>query len=339
MSNNQKNQSLTVYRDEDGDLSCLQGKRVVVLGYGNQGRSQALNMRDSGLSVIVASVRDSSAERAEADGFEVIPVHRCAKDADIVMLLIPDEVQRKVYDEELAVDMGPGKTLCFGHGYNFHFGLIKPPSAVDVILVAPRMIGVGVRTSFVKGKGAPAYVAVGQDGSGHAKDSMLAIAKAIGATRAGAMEVTFEQETLIDLFMEQTLMPIFTRSMTWAYDILTEAGFDPGLVTVEMYGSGEMAEVFQACATKGFWKQLQLHSRTAQFGELSRKDRVLPESVRETMIQTLENIRNGGFTREWSEDEKAGFPRYSALISEIEKHPINDAESRISELVQFAKES
>ncbi len=326
---------LVVYRDEDADLAHLDGKNIVILGYGNQGRSQALNMRDSGLSVVVASIRDSSAERAEADGFTVIPVSGCAKQADILMLLIPDEVQRQVYEEELTQDMGPGKTLCFGHGYNFNFGAIKPPAEVDVILVAPRMIGVGVRTTFEKGKGAPSYVAVGQDGSGHAKETMLAIAKAIGSTRVGAIEVTFEQETLIDLFVEQTLMPIFTRSMTWAFDILTEAGFDPGLVTVEMYGSGEMAEVFQACATEGFWKQLKFHSHTAQFGELSHKDKVLPESVRETMVETLENIRSGGFAKEWSEDEKAGFPRFNALLEEIGKHPINTAESEISKRVDF----
>jgi len=327
---------LVVYRDEDADLADLKGKEIVVLGYGNQGRSQAQNMRDSGLSVTVASIRDSSAERAEADGFTVISVSGCAKFADVLMMLIPDEVQRQVYEEELAQDMGPGKTLCFGHGYNFHFGAIKPPAEVDVVLVAPRMIGVGVRTAFENGKGAPSYVAVGQDGSGHANSIMLAIAKGIGSTRVGAMEVTFEQETLIDLFMEQTLMPIFTRTMTWAYDILTEAGFDPGLVTVEMYGSGEMAEVFQACAKTGFWKQLQFHSRTAQFGELSRKDSALPDSVRDTMVDTLENIRSGGFAKEWSDDEKAGFPRYNALIEEIGKHPINDAESAISKRVEFA---
>lgn len=328
---------LVVYRDEDADLAHLKGKNVVVLGYGNQGRSQSLNMRDSGLSVTVASIRDSSAEKAEADGFTVIPVDGCARQADILMMLIPDEVQRQIYDEKLAQDMGPGKTLCFGHGYNFNFGAISPPPEVDVVLVAPRMIGVGVRTLFEKGKGAPSYVAIGQDGSGHAKETMLAITKAIGSTRVGAMEVTFEQETIIDLFLEQTLMPIFTRTMTWVFDILTEeAGIDPGLVTVEMYGSGEMAEVFQACAAEGFWKQLQFHSRTAQFGELSNKDQVLPDSVRKTMVEKLEHIRSGGFAREWSEDEKAGFPRYNALIEEIGKHPINEAESEIAKRVEFA---
>lgn len=327
--------TIRVYRDADADLSYLDGKRVVVIGYGNQGRSQALNLRDSGVDVVVASISDNSMERAKADGFETIPIKGCGKAGDVLMLLIPDEVQRQVYDDELKVDMRAGKVLCFGHGYNFHFGYIAPPAEVDVVMLAPRMIGAVVRSSFEAGKGAPAYVSVGQDGSGEALGITLALAKGIGATRAGAIELTFEQETLIDLFMEQTLLPIFTRAMTWAYDILTDAGLDPGVVTLEMYGSGEMAEVFQACAKVGFWRQLQFHSRTAQFGELSHKDRVLPDSVRETMAKTLEKIRTGAFAKEWADDADAGFPRYNALIEETRRHPINNAEQEIARLVDF----
>jgi ketol-acid reductoisomerase len=327
--------TIKVFRDEDADLSYLDGKRVVVIGYGNQGRAQALNLRDSGVSVTVASIRDSSMERAKVDGFPTVPLKGCGKVGDVLMLLIPDEAQRKVYDEVIAEDMGPGKVLCFGHGYNFHFGYIAPPPEVDVVLLAPRMIGAVVRSSFEAGKGAPAYLAVGQDGSGEAQEIMLALAKGIGATRAGAIELTFEQETVIDLFMEQTLMPIFTRSMTWAYDILTQAGIDPGVVTLEMYGSGEMAEVFQACAKVGFWRQLQFHSRTAQFGELSHKDRVLPDTVRDTMAEILEKISSGEFAREWADDAEAGFPRYNALIDETRNHPINEAEQEIARLVDF----
>lgn len=326
---------LRVYRDADADLAHLTGRRIVIIGYGNQGRAQALNLRDSGIPVTIAGIGDASLERARADGFPTIPVTGCAKAADVLMLLIPDEVQRQVYDQELAADLGPGKLLCFGHGYNFHFGAIAPPPEVDVVLLAPRMIGAVVRSSFEAGKGAPAYVAVGQDGSGHAREVLLALAKGIGATRAGAIELSFEQETVIDLFIEQTLMPIFTRSMTWAYEVLTEAGIDPGVVTLEMYGSGETAEVFQACATVGFWEQLRLHSRTAQFGELSNKDRVLPPVVRETMRQTLDRIRNGAFAQEWAADAAAGFPRYNALIAETHAHPINQAEKAIAKLVDF----
>ena len=247
-----------------------EGQNVVVIGYGNQGRAQALNLRDSGIAVLVAGIPDSSSATAEADGFRVIPIAGCAQKGDVLMFLIPDEVQRKVYEESLLPDLRAGHTLCFGHGYNYHYRLIRPPADIDVILVAPRMIGTVVRRAFENGQGVPAYVAVGQDGSGKAKDIMLAVAKGIGSTRAGAVEMSFESETILDLFVEQTILPVIIKSMVWGFEILVEAGFDPGIVTLEMYGSGEIAEVFRACAETGFFRQMQFHSRTAQYGELSR---------------------------------------------------------------------
>ncbi|MGB9106205.1 MAG: ketol-acid reductoisomerase [Terriglobales bacterium] len=326
---------LAVYRDHDADLNQLRDRTVVVIGYGNQGRAQALNLRDNEVRVLVACIRDSSADQAEADGFRVIPIDGCAHQGDVLMLLVPDEVQRRVYETSLAADMGKGHTLCFAHGYNFHFGLIVPPKDVDVVLVAPRMIGRVVRLAFERGVGVPAYVAVGQDGSGRAKATMLALAKGIGCTRAGVVEMTFESETLLDLFVEQTLMPIFSRSMLWAFDLLVEAGFDPGVVTLELYGSGETAEVFQACAEVGFYKQLLFHSRTAQYGELSRTDSILPVSVRQAMADTLEGIRSGKFAKEWADEEKKGFPLFSALLEKATHHPINAAEREIATLVDF----
>lgn len=325
-----------VYRDQAADLNHLKGRTVIVIGYGNQGRAQALNLRDSGLSVLVASIRDSSAAAAEADGFAVIPIAGCARKGDVLMMLIPDEVQRQVYEESLALDLVKGHTLCFGHGYNYHFGFIRPPAEIDVILVAPRMIGAIVRRAFEHGRGVPAYVAIGQDGSGHAKEAMLAIAKGIGCTRAGAVEMTFESETVLDLFLEQTLMPIFTRSMLWAFELLVEKGFDPGVVTLELYGSGEIAEVFQACAEVGFFKQLLFHSRTAQYGELSRKDRILPDSVKAAMSQALDYIRSGAFAQEWASEERESFRHFNALLEDAWRHPINVAERDISQLVEFA---
>jgi ketol-acid reductoisomerase len=330
-----RNKPLTVYRDHDADLKHLHDRPVVVIGYGNQGRAQALNLRDSGVRVLVACIRDSSADQAEADGFRVIPIEGCAQQADVLMLLIPDEVQRRVYESSLAGDLRSGHTLCFAHGYNFHFGLIAPPKDVDVVLVAPRMIGRVVRTAFERGAGVPAYVAVGQNGSGHAKQTMLALAKGVGCTRAGVVEMTFEDETLLDLFVEQTLMPIFSRSMLWAFDLLVKAGFDPGVVTLELYGSGETAEVFQACAEVGFYKQLLFHSRTAQYGELSRTDTILPPSVRQAMAGALEDIQSGKFAREWAEEENKGLPLFNALLEKATNHPINVAEREIAALVDF----
>jgi ketol-acid reductoisomerase len=326
---------LVVYRDNEASLDQLKGKTVVVIGYGNQGRAQALNLRDSGVNVLVAGVQDSRSVRAESDGFRVIPISSCAQKGEVLMLLIPDEVQRKVYEESLASDLRAGHTLCFGHGYNYHYGLIRPPANVDVILVAPRMIGAVVRRAFEHGKGVPAYVAVGQDGSGKAKDIMLAIAKGIGSTRPGAAEMTFESETILDLFVEQAILPIFIKSMVWGFEILTEAGFDPGIITLEMWGSGEIAEVFKACAETGFFKQMQFHSRTAQYGELTRGETMLPESVKRRIREELESIQTGAFAREWAAEERASFPCFNALMAATEKHPINEAERQIAQLVDL----
>ena len=328
--------SLVVYHDDDADLSHLKGRRVVVIGYGKQGRSQALNLRDSGVSVSVASIRDSSAEQAESEGFTVIPIDGCVGQADIIMMLIPDEFQSQVYSKSLAPGLRRGQTLCFAHGYNYHFGLIKPPSEIDVVLVAPRMIGPVVRRAFEEGTGVPAYVAVGQDDSGHAKEVMLAIAKGIGCTRAGAVEMTFASETVLDLFLEQTLLPTFTKAMLWVFEVLVEAGFDPGVVTLEMYGSGEMAEVFRACADVGFYEQLfQFHSRTAQYGELSRKETILPDSVRTKMVEALEYIRSGKFAQEWVREEQQSFSRFNALVEDSRRHPINAAEREIATMLEL----
>ena len=197
---------MRVLRDEDADLGPLLDKTVAVVGYGNQGRAQALNLRDSGVEVIVGSVRDEGADRAEADGFRVLPIGEASEAADAIALLVPDEVQRSVYDADIAPRLAEGKVLDFAHGYNIHFGFIRPPNFVDVILVAPRMIGVNVRRSFEHGAGVPAYIAVAQDASGRARDLALAWAKGIGATRAGVLETTFKEETETDLFGEQSIL-------------------------------------------------------------------------------------------------------------------------------------
>ncbi len=328
--------NLKVYRDNDADLGFLEGKKIAVIGYGKQGRSQALNLRDSGVSVHVASIRDSSAEKAEQDGFSVVPIDGCVGTADIFLMLIPDEVQRDVYEKSLANDLKAGQALCFAHGYNYHFGLIKPAPEVDVFMVAPRMVGAIVRESYKKGVGAPAFVALGQDGSGHTHQTMLAVAKGIGATKAGVIETTFEQETVLDLFMEQAFFPVFSQTFFTAFDVLKEAGFDPRMLALEMYGSGEVAEIMKAAGDIGFLQQLVLlHSRTSQYGTLSRTPGAYSETTKSRMMDALENIRNGGFAKEWAEEEKAGYPVYNKLVEGIKTHPLTVAEEGLHNLIDL----
>jgi ketol-acid reductoisomerase len=317
---------MRVLHDADAELHHLDGKTVAIVGYGNQGRAQALNLRNSGVQVLVGSIRDAGAEQAERDGFAVRPVGEACAAGDALALLIPDEVQREVYRAEVAPRLRAGQALVFAHGYNVHFGLIRPPATVDVVLVAPRMIGVNLRRSFEAGRGVPAYVAVAQDASGRARDLALAWAKGIGATRAGVIETTFAQETELDLFAEQGVWPIIMRDLLLSFEVLVEAGFPPEMVALELYGSGEAAEIFRQMARVGLVRQMRLHSQTSQYGTLSRGPSMLPEDARDRLRAALDGIRSGRFAAEWRAEQASGYPVFSRLRREAEAHAINAAE-------------
>jgi len=317
---------MDVIRDADVDLQPLRERTVGIVGYGNQGRAQALNLRDSGVRVLIGSIADAGAEGARTDGFEVLEIGAACERADAIALLIPDEVQRGVYEREIAARLRPGQLLDFAHGYNIHFGLIHPPATVDVIMVAPRMIGINVRRSFERGAGVPAYVAVAQDASGRARDLALAWAKGIGATRAGVLETSFAQETELDLFTEQGVWPIIMRDLLLSYEVLVEAGFPPELVALELYGSGEAAEIFRQMAQVGVIEQMRLHSQTSQYGTLSRGARMLPDAAREQLRAALREIRSGAFAAEWRSEQESGYPRFEALRQAARAHGINRAE-------------
>ncbi|HID17440.1 TPA: ketol-acid reductoisomerase [Candidatus Bathyarchaeota archaeon] len=323
-----------VYYDEDADLSVLKGKTMAIIGYGNQGRAQGLNMRDSGLEVIVGSRKDPSWDRAVEDGFKVYPIREAAELGDAIFMLVPDEAQREVFEKYVRNGLKEGKALVFAHGYNIHYGFISPPSYVDVIMVAPRMIGWGLRELFLKGQGAPAYVAVQQDASGKAKEKALAIAKAIGATRAGAIELSFAEETEIDHFMEQAVWAAIDRILTLSFEVLVEAGYPPEVVSLELYGSGEAAEVMRAMAEMGLFKQMALHSQTSQYGTLSRGPRVIKDDLKRTMRGILEEIKLGVFAREWELEQKLGYPVFNKLKERALKHPINEAEEAVKKLLR-----
>ncbi len=320
---------VTIYRDEDADLSVLDGATISVIGYGNQGRAQSLNLRDSGLNVIVGCPPDSYRDRAAEDGFEVLGVAEAAERGDILLVLIPDELQASVYQESLLPGLREGNALGFASGYNIYFKHIAPPAFVDVLMVAPRMIGSAVRSRFVKGIGFPCLLAVEQDATGTALQRALAIARGTGGTRAGAFASSFEEEMLLDLFSEQWLWAGINRLCMLYYETLVAAGCTPDTIATEMYLSGEMVEIAEAMLTEGFFKQLDLHSQTSQYGQLTRAASVLGPEAETRARETLAAIRDGAFAEEWKKEQERGKPRLTELKRQVFEHPLNKIEDRL----------
>ncbi|MBI4167306.1 MAG: ketol-acid reductoisomerase [Acidobacteria bacterium] len=330
---------MKTYFDSDASLDPLRNQTLAIIGYGNQGRAQALNLRDSGLSVIVGNLQDESAKQAEKDGFPVHSIPEAVERGDVLALLIPDEVQRKVYDDVIAKRLRPGQTLDFATGYNIHFGIIAPPKNIDVIMVAPRMMGAMVRSSFERGEGSPAFIAVAQDATGKALEKALAWSLGIGATRAGVVETTFAEEVELDLFQEQAFWPIILRNIVDTFEFLVEKGYPPEIVALEMYGTGEAAEIFGEMARAGLFKQMKLHSPTSRYGTLSGAQNLpFRDQLRPFMSQVLDQVRDGRFAQKWQKEQQAGYPVFKRLVAEAEAHPINEAEVRMRKLLKFKTE-
>jgi ketol-acid reductoisomerase len=313
-----------IYHDEDADLAALAGATLAVVGYGNQGRSQALNLRDSGVPVVVGNIRDAAADRAAADGFEVLPVAEACARADGVLVLVPDEVMPAVWREQVSPALEAGDLAVFASGYNVAFGLVEPAPDLDVALVAPRMIGAGVRDTYLSGAGFPSFVGVHQDATGRARERMLAVAKAIGSTRAGCIEMSMHDEASLDLFTEQGFGPAFGRVMTTAVELLVEAGYPPEAVLLELYLSGELAYSLEKMRELGMARQMELHSHTSQYGSATRGARFLDLAgpLRERMGAVLAEIRSGGFAEEWSRNQEHAGRIFERVRTARDRHPL-----------------
>ncbi|TXT63785.1 MAG: Ketol-acid reductoisomerase (NADP(+)) [Promethearchaeota archaeon] len=290
---------VNIYHEKDGNISEIKEKTVAIIGYGNQGRAQALNLRDSGINVIVGNREDEYRQFAKDDGFSTYSIADAVNKADIIFILIPDEILDEVFEESIRPYLSEGNAIVFASGYNVGFELIDLPDNIDVLLLAPRMIGVGVREKFLDGEGFFSFIAIEQDATGHAKNVLLALAKGIGTLRKGAVELTFKQEAELDLFNEQGFGPAFGRVLLTAIYTLLDAGYPPEAVLIEMYMSGEMSYTYQAMAKVGLVKQVNFHSQTSQYGSMSRGIRFRKLPLRPKMEEILEEIQNGEFTKEW----------------------------------------
>src|SRR4029453_15377860 len=283
---------MRIYRSADAPPGALDGEAVAVLGYGNLGRSAALNLRDSGVKVRVGNRDDQYADRARADGFELVPLATAASD-DIVFVLLPDEVIPEVFSHEVAPELRPGSAVAFGSGYSLAFGLARPPETVDVLLVAPRMAGATARTRYLAGQGFWACIGVEADRTGRALRRMLGLADALGALRPAAIEMTATTEAALDLFVEQTIGPLLGMGLMTAFDVGCEGGIPAEALVMEMYMSSEMEAVFEGFRTAGFLRSSEDHGATAIFGGLTRAIEIDRVDMAARFRRILEDIKSG----------------------------------------------
>jgi ketol-acid reductoisomerase len=307
-----------IFYDKDADLSVLDGKTVAILGYGSQGHAHALNLKDSGVDVIVGLRPDSASRaKAEAAGFEVLDIADAAYKGDIVMVLLPDEKQGQVWREEIADGVAPGNLLLFGHGFSIHFGEIEPPAGVDVGMVAPKGPGHLVRRQFEEGNGVPDLIAIHQDATGSARDLILAYASGIGGGRAAIIETTFKDECETDLFGEQAVLCGGASELVQAgYETLVEAGYDPRLAYFECLH--ELKLIVDLMYEKGIQGMHYSISNTAEYGDLTRGKRVITDETRAAMKQILAEIQSGEFAREWIAENRAGGENFDRMRKELE---------------------
>lgn len=326
-----------MYYDKDADLKVLKNKIVGIIGYGSQGHAQAQNLRDSGVNVIVSELPGTDNHAlAVKHGFKPMTAAELAKKADVIQMLVPDEVQAKVYASSVASEMKEGKTLVFSHGFNIHYGQIVPPACVDVIMVAPKGPGHLVRSVYEEGGGVPNLIAIYQDASGHAKETALAYSKGIGGTRAGVLETTFAEETETDLFGEQAVLCGGCTALVKAgFETLVEAGYQPEIAYFECMH--ELKLIVDLMYAKGLAGMRDSISNTAEYGDLTRGPRIVTAETKATMKQLLKDIQTGVFAREWILENQANRPVLNALRRQERNHLIETVGAKLRGMMSWLK--
>lgn len=329
--------AVTIYHEADADLSIIQGKKVAVIGYGSQGHAHALNLMDSGVDVRVGLRAGSSSEAAAREaGLNVVSVAQAAREADLIMILIPDEKQAEVYRTEIEPNLAPGNALAFAHGFNIHYGFITPPADVDVIMIAPKGPGHIVRRQYTEGLGVPDLICVHQDATGTAKDVALSYAWGIGGTRAGVIETTFKNETETDLFGEQAVLcGGVTALITAGFETLVEAGYPPEMAYFECYH--EMKMIVDLMYESGMHFMRYSISNTAEYGDYYAGPQVIGEESKAAMKRVLERIQDGSFAREFIDDCNAGSPWLLEQRASHAAHQIEETGEGIRSMFSWIK--
>ena len=328
-----------MYYDADANLDLLAGKTIAIIGYGSQGHAHALNLKDSGMNVIIGLYPGSkSAAKAQESGLAVKNVADAAAAADFIMILLPDEVQKTVYKEEIEPNLKAGKVLAFAHGFNIHYGQIVPPSEVDVVMVAPKGPGHLVRRTYEQGQGVPALFAVYQDASGQARDLAMAYAKGIGGTRGGILETTFREETETDLFGEQVVLCGGLSALIKAgFETLVNAGYQPELAYFECLH--EVKLIVDLIVEGGLAKMRDSISNTAEYGDLTRGPRIVTDSTRAEMKKVLSEIQSGQFAREFVLENQSGKAGFTAMRRQEAEHPIEEVGKDLRAMFSWLKEA
>lgn len=325
-----------VYYDSDADMSILNGKTVAVIGYGSQGHAHALNLKESGVNVVVGLRKGKSWNAAESDGFTVLTVEEAAEKGDIVMILVNDEYQAAVYKEQIEPHLKPGNAIAFGHGFNIHFGQIVPPDNIDVFMCAPKGPGHLVRRIYSEGKGVPCLIAIHQNHTGDAKNIALAYSKGVGGTRAGVLETTFQEETETDLFGEQVVLCGGTTALVKAaFETLVDAGYQPEIAYFECLH--ELKLIVDLMYEAGIAGMRYSISDTAQFGDMTRGPRIVDDGTKVRMREILKEIQGGDFAKEWILENRAGRPVFRALENRDKNHQIEQVGRQLRAMMSWVK--